>query len=769
VAYRAFDTEVEVEVALWLVRSELLPDDTHRDAFIGAAVDMRSVASPHLLKVFDAGRSGDLVYLTAQRGTNDGLLPRPGQGVLPETELLHYAGSLATAMDAAHEVGCIHGRLVPSDIVHVAGLIKVGGVGLWNDIDPRAAQACWKPEERFLAPEVRRGGPTHASPASDVYSVARMLAELATGVTNAKIEKVLAKRDRELANALEPGLSVAPERRPQSVGGLLKRLQQALLDDQLPTVENPAGAEVRLPAGGFDSGTPIDGGGFAEEDDPTRHLLSIKKAPAGRADDFPDSELANPPVDGVPEAPLRQSRSRPNAGFDDDLATVAESGVPSHQPPPPVVRSRRPRQTQQDGSGASAPLPGMAPGAPVRFPTAPVHKDPAASAPSQTPRTPPVAPPAPPLPPSQQKTAIAPTPARPNVPPPTPAPLLARPADAGPPGGAPPPLHHAVDAGPPGGAPPPTQMPPPEPKRDLPLTAAPSQPGVKQTGPVQFVSMKPKSEPGSKRTPPVPVVDRIAKPKLRSLSELSQTGPQPSLGHYAPASSRDPKKSMSKARSGFPTWLYVVIAGLVVGGIVIGVLLLTRGGKSGDDSEKSGGALVDAGGPSIRPQPVISGQADAGARSPCPQGMVLIPDTRVCIDAYEAPGKARQPATGMTLESAMASCKKRKARICTQSEWEAGCRGKNGASWPYGSSFRARACNAGRKGSIELAGSFPECVSAAGAYDMSGNVGEWTAGGVVRGGSALNRSQGRCSMKQRLGGKGRGFSDVGYRCCADAR
>lgn len=779
VAYRAFDTEIEVEVALWVLRPELFPDEDRRSAFIGAAVDMRTVSNPHLLKVFDAGRHEDHVYLTSQRGTTDSLLPQPGSGVLPETELLHYASSVANALDAAHKVHCIHGRLVPSDIVHVSGLIKVGGVGLWNDIDPRAGQACWKKQERFLAPEVRRGGQAHASVAADVYSVARLVAELATGATDAKIEKALAKRDRELANALEPGLSVAPERRPKSVGALLKRLQQALLDDQLPTVENPAAAEVRLPVGGFDSGTPIDGGGFAEEDDPTRHLLSIKNAPPAKADDFPDSELAVP--EGVPEAERRSARSKPNAGFGDELATVADSGVPVHQPPPPVVRARRVRETQQDGSGPGIALPGIS-----RTPKTPMHAPPAPPKPprragaapaapaAKSPSRPARAPSAPPVRSAPQaETAIAPAPTGPTVPPPTPAPPLQRPVDAKPPGGRPlAPLRHAVNAAPPGGAPPPMQMPPPQqPQRDLPLTAAPSQPGVKQTGPVQFVSMKPPTEPGAKKTPRVAAIDRMEKPKLRSLSELSTTGSQKSLGYYAAPSTAPSQASASSASS--KLWLWVAIGGIVVGGAIIAIILATRGGSgSGDDTGKTRGTVsLDAGAPNTEGgvAPVISGRMDASVTSPCPKGMVMIPKRKVCIDQYEAPGKARQPATGMSFAKAQSRCKDRNARLCTGDEWEAACRGKNKASWPYGSSFRANKCNAGRKGAIALAGSYPECVSAAGAYDMSGNVAEWTQGGSVRGGSALNRSQGRCSTAHLRSKRERGFSDVGYRCCADAR
>ncbi|HTM22751.1 MAG TPA: hypothetical protein VL172_19645, partial [Kofleriaceae bacterium] len=90
------------------------------------------------------------------------------------------------------------------------------------------------------------------------------------------------------------------------------------------------------------------------------------------------------------------------------------------------------------------------------------------------------------------------------------------------------------------------------------------------------------------------------------------------------------------------------------------------------------------------------------------------------------------------------------------------------ASWPFGESFKRGPCNL-YGGAAAIAGSFPECRSAVGAYDMSGNVAEWVAGGMVKGGSTDDGSDGRCSTNHRRPGSGaQGFADVGFRCCADA-
>ena len=62
------------------------------------------------------------------------------------------------------------------------------------------------------------------------------------------------------------------------------------------------------------------------------------------------------------------------------------------------------------------------------------------------------------------------------------------------------------------------------------------------------------------------------------------------------------------------------------------------------------------------------------------------------------------------------------------------CRGKGGASYPYGQAYDAARCNT--KGTLAASGAFASCRSAVGAYDMSGNVAEWVSTGGQKGGSA---------------------------------
>jgi len=136
-----------------------------------------------------------------------------------------------------------------------------------------------------------------------------------------------------------------------------------------------------------------------------------------------------------------------------------------------------------------------------------------------------------------------------------------------------------------------------------------------------------------------------------------------------------------------------------------------------------------------------------------------------CIERYEFPGKGRTPRTNVSQEKAAALCAKRDARLCTRSEWRIACGGK----YPYKGEFDPSTCNSAAPGPtarpIKPAGSKLRCRSGWGAYDMVGNVSEWTADGHVIGGSARGDAErGTCyrSVPRKAGG-----SDVGFRCCAD--
>ncbi len=233
--YRAFDREVEVEVALWWVRREMFPGPADRARFLRAAADARKMQNDNARRLFDAAEIGDYLYATVQLATGERMQDRVARGdKVSDQELLGYAVALCEALSCAHEAGLVHGRLVPEDIVTVSGLLKVGGIGLWHCAG-EVAQGVWGDAARYVAPEA--WSPAALGPRADVFSAAVILAELTCGgggelwkrtgeVRELKDELALARSD--VASELTAALEADPARRVDSPATLLATLRAAL-------------------------------------------------------------------------------------------------------------------------------------------------------------------------------------------------------------------------------------------------------------------------------------------------------------------------------------------------------------------------------------------------------------------------------------------------------------------------------------------------------------------------------------------------------------
>jgi formylglycine-generating enzyme required for sulfatase activity len=121
-------------------------------------------------------------------------------------------------------------------------------------------------------------------------------------------------------------------------------------------------------------------------------------------------------------------------------------------------------------------------------------------------------------------------------------------------------------------------------------------------------------------------------------------------------------------------------------------------------------------------------------------------------------------------------------RLCTgeptanpsSSEWVAACSNNQTLVYPYGKSYERGACrgDCGSACATLDAGSLAACKSPCGAFDMSGNVEEWTNecnGGVCAvwgGGAGSGQADLQCSSVRALSVFATDYY-VGFRCCSD--
>ncbi|NUQ77905.1 MAG: SUMF1/EgtB/PvdO family nonheme iron enzyme [Polyangiaceae bacterium] len=172
---------------------------------------------------------------------------------------------------------------------------------------------------------------------------------------------------------------------------------------------------------------------------------------------------------------------------------------------------------------------------------------------------------------------------------------------------------------------------------------------------------------------------------------------------------------------------------------------------------------------------------------------------RYCIDRHEWPNRpGENPLVYVDWNEAKALCASAKKRLCRRSEWILACEGPKRLPYPWGFVRQPSPCNidratipfdveammdeATREGELsrlwqaDRIGSHPDCVSSFGAYDLAGNVDEWTDdlldNPASKHPSTLNGGYwGPVRNTCRLTTKGHGptfrFYQVGFRCCAD--
>ena len=140
---------------------------------------------------------------------------------------------------------------------------------------------------------------------------------------------------------------------------------------------------------------------------------------------------------------------------------------------------------------------------------------------------------------------------------------------------------------------------------------------------------------------------------------------------------------------------------------------------------------------------------------------------------------------------AASACLASGKRLCTDDEWLRACGGPKDTTYPYGDILEPGVCNDARDvhpaeeyfshldnacldqlpDSLDPSGSRPGCETAEGAFDMMGNLHEWTAdpAGTFRGGYFVDTSKNGhgCLYATKAHNVSYWDYSTGFRCCAE--
>ncbi len=182
--YEAVDNETGAEVAVKLLRRELLTDDVQVTRFLREAAASEAISSPHVARLLGSGRRDidGLPYLVVERLRGHTLAEqlRRESRLCPEAlvELCRHAGE---GIDAAAAAGIVHRDLKPQNLMRHAEDWKILDFGVATFSDDGGAltrgEAIGTPH--FMAPEQAQGKPV--SPAADRYALGAITYRCLTG------------------------------------------------------------------------------------------------------------------------------------------------------------------------------------------------------------------------------------------------------------------------------------------------------------------------------------------------------------------------------------------------------------------------------------------------------------------------------------------------------------------------------------------------------------------------------------------------------------
>jgi tetratricopeptide (TPR) repeat protein len=214
--YRARDEELDRDVALKLIRSDIADNPAALERFKREIHLSSRVTHRNVLRVYDLGESDGVRFLTMQFVEGDDLstlLRREGR--LPTPRLTRIFRQILEGLRAAHEQGVVHRDLKPQNIlVDAADNVYVADFGLAKSIEQsgmtQTGAIVGTPS--YMSPEQVKGATVDHR--SDIYSAGVILYEMTTGTlpfVGSTPYEVMAQR---LQRAPRPAAEINPELPP---------------------------------------------------------------------------------------------------------------------------------------------------------------------------------------------------------------------------------------------------------------------------------------------------------------------------------------------------------------------------------------------------------------------------------------------------------------------------------------------------------------------------------------------------------------------------
>lgn len=220
--YLAYDTILDRNVAVKVLRGDLSTDDKFVRRFQREALSASSLSHPNIVEVFDVGEDNGQFYIVMEyiegKQLKDVLRKR---GKLTVPEVIDIMKQIADGLSVAHDSYIIHRDIKPQNIMILEnGLVKITDFGIamaMNGTQLTQTNSVMG-SVHYLPPEQANG--TGSTLKSDIYSMGILMYELLTGTLPYRGENAVEIALKHLKEPLPSIRDIIPDI-PQSVENVI--------------------------------------------------------------------------------------------------------------------------------------------------------------------------------------------------------------------------------------------------------------------------------------------------------------------------------------------------------------------------------------------------------------------------------------------------------------------------------------------------------------------------------------------------------------------
>ncbi len=227
--YRAFDTQLEREVAVKVLNREVASDSDPLERFRREARAVARLSHPHIVTVIDAGEDDGTPYIVFEYVEGETLKQRIRRlGRLEIPEAVAYAIEIARALGAAHDRKIVHRDVKPQNVlIDGDGRALITDFGIARTLTEEGLTADGRVlgTTDYVSPEQALGQGVGGQ--SDLYALGVVLFEMLTGEVPFKAENQVAVAMMHVRDELPD----VQQRRPEVSAALAAVLDRATAKD----------------------------------------------------------------------------------------------------------------------------------------------------------------------------------------------------------------------------------------------------------------------------------------------------------------------------------------------------------------------------------------------------------------------------------------------------------------------------------------------------------------------------------------------------------